>query len=102
MPDINGIEFIKRAQKANITAPIITITAYASTDTAVQALRAGAYDYLSKPFAHEELLKIVENSLQARHLFQEVTYLRGKLDKKYRLENMIGQCREYAAGLRDY
>ena len=93
MPDINGIEFIKRAQESNITAPIITITAYASTDTAVQALRAGAYDYLSKPFAHEELLKIVENTLQARHLFQEVTYLRGKLDKQYSLENMIGQSK---------
>ncbi len=92
MPDINGIEFIKKAQENNITAPIITITAYASTDTAVQALRAGAYDYLSKPFAHEELLKIVENSLQARRLFQEVTYLRGKLNKQYRLENIIGQC----------
>ena len=92
MPDMDGIEFIKIAQERHIAAPIITITAYASTETAIQALRAGAYDYLSKPFANEELLKIVENTLQARHLFQEVSELRGKLDKQYRLENIIGQC----------
>ena len=92
MPDINGIEFIRMAQERHITAPIITITAYASTETAVEALRAGAYDYLSKPFAHEELLKLVDNTLKAEHLFQEVTYLRGKLDKQYSLENIIGQC----------
>lgn len=61
MPDMNGIEFIKATQENHVMAPIITITAYASTETAIQALRAGAYDYLSKPFAHEELLKIVEN-----------------------------------------
>ncbi|MHC4553652.1 MAG: sigma-54-dependent transcriptional regulator [Planctomycetota bacterium] len=92
MPDVNGIELIRMAQERHITAPIITITAYASTETAVEALRAGAYDYLSKPFAHEELLKLVENTLKAEHLFQEVTYLRGKLDRQYSLENIIGQC----------
>ncbi len=92
MPDMTGIEFIQAARESGISAPIITITAYASTETAIQALRAGAYDYLSKPFAHEELMKIVENTLQAQHLFQEVTYLRGQLDKQYQLENIIGQC----------
>ena len=92
MPEMNGIEFIKKTQEMHITAPIITITAYTSTETAIQALRAGAYDYLSKPFVHEELLKTIENTLQARHLFQEVTYLRGKLDKQYQMENIIGQC----------
>ena len=92
MPDMNGIEFIKKTQEMHITAPIITITAYASTETAIQALRSGAYDYLSKPFAHEELLKTVENTLHARHLFHEVTYLRGKLEKHYQMDNIIGQC----------
>ncbi|MHC4551492.1 MAG: sigma-54-dependent transcriptional regulator [Planctomycetota bacterium] len=92
MPDMTGIEFIKAAQDSRVTAPIITITAYASTETAIQALRAGAYDYLSKPFANEELLKIVENTLQAHRLFKEVSELRGKLDQQYRLENIIGQC----------
>lgn len=91
MPEMDGIEFIKKAHKRHVSAPIIVITAYASTETAIQALRAGAYDYLTKPFAHEELLKICQNTLQARHLFQEVTYLRGKLDTQYKLENIIGQ-----------
>ena len=92
MLEMDGIEFIKKTKELHVTTPIITITAYASTDTAIQALRAGAYDYLSKPFAHEELLKTVENTLQAVHLFQEVTYLRGKLDTEYKFENIIGQC----------
>jgi DNA-binding NtrC family response regulator len=92
MPEMNGIQFIKKMKELHVTTPIITITAFTSTDTAIQALRAGAYDYLSKPFVHEELLKTVENTLQAVHLFQEVTYLRGKLDKNYKLENIIGQC----------
>jgi len=92
MPEMNGIEFIKKTQAMHITAPIITITAYTSTETAIQALRAGAYDYLSKPFVHEELLKTIENTLHARHLFQEVAFLRGKLEKQYQMENIIGQC----------
>ena len=92
MPDMDGIEFIRKTKELHVTTPIITITAYTSTDTAIQALRAGAYDYLSKPFAHEELLKTVENTLRAVHLFQEVTYLRGKLDTAYKFENIIGQC----------
>ena len=71
MPEMDGIEFIKKVQELHISVPIITITAYASTETAVQSLRAGAYDYLSKPFANEELLKIVENTLNAHTSFRK-------------------------------
>ncbi len=92
MPEMDGFEFIRRAREKWPSLIIITITAYASTETAVQALRAGAYDYVTKPFSIDEIRNIVEHAMQAHHLFNEVNYLRGRLREEYSLDNIIGQC----------
>lgn len=93
MPDLDGFELIRRVHQKKPNIPIITITAYASTDSAIEALRAGAYDYITKPFVNEELVRIVENALRAQHLFHQVNELRGRLSRKYSLHNLIGQSR---------
>jgi DNA-binding NtrC family response regulator len=92
MPRMDGFEFIKKAHERKPSLLIITITAFASTETAVQALRAGAYDYVTKPFSIDEVRNIVDNALCAYHLFNEVNYLRGRLAQRYSMENIIGQC----------
>lgn len=92
MPEMDGFEFIRRAREKWPSLIIITITAYASTETAVQALRAGAYDYVTKPFSIDEIRNIVNHAMQAHHLFNEVNYLRGRLKEEYSLDNIIGQC----------
>ena len=92
MPNMDGFELIKRVKELWSSIPIITITAYASTETAVQALRLGAYDYITKPFSIDEIKNIINHALQAQRLFNEVHYLRGQLTKRYSMDNLIGQC----------
>ncbi len=92
MPGMDGFELIRQARKRFPSIPIITVTAFVSTETAIQALRAGAYDYITKPFSIDDIRNIVCHALQAQHLFNEVNYLRGRLAETYSLDNIIGQC----------
>jgi DNA-binding NtrC family response regulator len=92
MPNVDGFELIERAHEKRPALPIITITAYGSTQTAVRALKTGAYDFVTKPFSVEEISNIVAHTLQAAGMFNEINYLRGRLQKQYSLENIIGQC----------
>lgn len=92
MPEMDGLELMRQVRGRWPNIPVITITAFASTETAVQALRAGAYDYVMKPFSIDEVRNIVGHALRAQHLFNEVNYLRGRLKETYSLDNIIGQC----------
>jgi PAS domain S-box-containing protein len=71
MPDMDGFEIMKEVKDASPDTVIIVITGYASTESAITALRVGAYDYLKKPFDYEELLKTIENALTNRRLKRE-------------------------------
>lgn len=68
LPGISGIEFLKKVKERHAEQIIVIITAYASLETAVEALRSGAYDYIVKPIIHEELKQIVKNALEQRPL----------------------------------
>src|SRR5258708_15340 len=70
----------------------IIVTAYASIESAVEALRKGAYDYITKPFANDHLKAVVRNALSQKALFHENRFLRRELHEKYRFENIIGTC----------
>jgi DNA-binding NtrC family response regulator len=70
----------------------IIVTAYASVESAVEALRKGAYDYITKPFANDHLKAVVRNALAQKALFHENRFLRRELREKYRFENIIGTC----------
>lgn len=63
LPGISGIDLLKEYKKQKPEQIVIIMTAYANLETAIEALRAGAYDYLTKPFTHEEILGVVRNAI---------------------------------------
>ena len=77
LPGIDGIELLGRFKESEPSQIFIVMTAYASLDTAVRALRAGAYDYIMKPVMHEEIKQVVHNSLMQRRLQRENVLLVG-------------------------
>lgn len=79
MPDMSGVELLKEAKKIAPETIFILITAFASTETAIDALQHGAYDYLTKPFKMEELLNIVRHSLEKKSLKREVASLKSEI-----------------------
>ncbi len=91
MPDMSGVDVLRAAKDADPEVPGIVMTAFASTDTAVEALRLGASDYLTKPFDVDELKIVVRNALERRHLRQENLELKRTLSATHRFANMIGR-----------
>ena len=79
MPDLDGVQVLKRAKKARPELPVIIMTAFGTVDDAVQAIKLGAYDYLTKPFPKEKVLGMVENVLEMRRLAAENRRLREEL-----------------------
>ncbi|MEZ4362997.1 MAG: sigma-54 dependent transcriptional regulator [Kofleriaceae bacterium] len=90
MPGIDGIELLRQLTARDDTVPMIVITAFGAVKSAVEALRAGAYDYLTKPLDFDELLTIVERALRYRALRVESTNLRRRLDEKLAPDNIVG------------
>jgi two-component system response regulator PilR (NtrC family) len=91
MPGLDGIEVLKRIKRIDPQAMVIIITAYASVESAISAMKMGAYDYIQKPFKHEELLMIIERALEHKSLQEENIRLRGELNRKFGFENIIGR-----------
>jgi two-component system response regulator PilR (NtrC family) len=91
MPDISGVQVLAAAQRVNPEIIGIMVTAFASTDTAVEALRLGAYDYVSKPFNVDELKLKVRKALERRHLQQENALLKRALQNTHQFSNIIGR-----------
>jgi two-component system NtrC family response regulator len=90
MPGISGIELLERIRVQEPDIPVILMTAFGTIQSAVQAVKAGAYDYLTKPIDLEELLIVVGRALERQKLVEEVANLRQNLDRKYGFENIIG------------
>jgi DNA-binding NtrC family response regulator len=91
MPGIDGLELMRRARDLDPALPVIVITAFASIDSAVAAIKAGAFDYLPKTFSVDELTVVVERALRQRALGVENRNLREQLAAALGLENVIGQ-----------
>lgn len=94
MPQISGMKILKYIKEKKPDIPVIMITAYGSIKQAVEALKAGASDYVVKPFDLDELKIIVRNGLERRRLKQENILLRKELKKKYSFENMLGKSKK--------
>ena len=73
---MDGIELLDRLKQLDPEALVVMITAYSSVETAIAALRKGAYDYITKPFINEDILQTIRNALRQRELFRENRYLR--------------------------
>ena len=91
MPGMDGLEFLSEVREQEKDLAVILITGYGSIESAVQAMRVGADDYLTKPVDLYELRKRVMNLLENRQLKEEVTNLRQMLDKQYGFENIIAK-----------
>lgn len=81
MPDINGLQLMEQINKQNHDTLVIAVTGSANLDTAIGALRQGAYDYLRKPFEYDELVKTVQNALNQKILQLEKKTINGKLSQ---------------------
>lgn len=90
MPGLSGLELLDRIRPDYPELPVVIITAFATIQNAVQAMRAGAYDYLTKPIDYDELALVVSRVLEHFQLIAEVRSLRASLDRKYGFENIIG------------
>src|ERR687898_2756524 len=91
MPDLSGVEVLRAAKRIDPDILGIMITAFASTDTAVEAMRLGACDYLSKPFDVDELKMKVRNALAQRQLRQENVLLKRALGSTHQFANIVGR-----------
>jgi DNA-binding NtrC family response regulator len=91
MPGMGGVELLRWIKEHSTDSEVIVMTAYGSVETAVEAMKAGAYDYLSKPIDKERLPIAIEKALERRRLSLENRQLRESLVVKGRFEQMIGQ-----------
>ena len=91
MPKVDGLQVLRAAKEISPDTAVIVITAVASTETAVEAMKLGAYDYITKPFKLDEANLIVRNALERKRLKDENLYLRRQLATQHRFENIIGK-----------
>ncbi|HJV66619.1 MAG TPA: response regulator, partial [Geomonas sp.] len=90
MPGMDGLELLQKVKQKDPGIPVIMVTAYATVEMSIQALRKGAYDMLTKPFEPEELLYRVKNALQHTKLIEENRELREELVGRFQFDNIIG------------
>jgi two-component system response regulator PilR (NtrC family) len=93
MPGLDGIEVLKAIKKIDPQALIIIITAYASVESAIAAMKLGAFDYIQKPFKHDELILIIRRALEHKRLQEENIRLRDELDRRFGFANIIGRSK---------
>lgn len=91
MPDMDGLEVLRQIKESNQTSSVIMMSAYGAMETVLEAIKRGAYDYLTKPVDLEKVKLLVRRALEAQELAQEVTSLRTKVKEKYQLENIVGK-----------
>ena len=90
MPGMSGLELLQQVKELHPEIDIIMMTGLSEIQTAVKAMKLGAFDYLSKPFDPDELKLVVERALERRKLLQENQHLKNQVARKYRFENIIG------------
>ncbi|OGQ11270.1 MAG: hypothetical protein A2026_09395 [Deltaproteobacteria bacterium RBG_19FT_COMBO_46_12] len=91
LPDMDGIQILKEVKTISPETQVIMITAYGSIDSAVTAMKEGANDYLTKPFAINELLLIIKRILRMKELELENISLRKRVEERYGLEGLVGK-----------
>jgi len=92
MPGVSGMDVLKEVMTSKNRAPVIVMTAFGTVQTAVEAMRFGAFDYLTKPFNLEELMMVLEKALSVARLQKENVMLKMQLKKKYNFKGLIGDC----------
>jgi len=91
MPKVDGIEVLRTVKEVSPETVVIVITAFATTDTAVQAMKLGAYDYITKPFKVDEIKLIIQKALEKHHLRKENILLKREIAARAGFENFVGK-----------
>jgi len=87
----SGIDVLTAVKELQPNTPVVMMTAYATAETAVEAMKKGAYDYISKPFKVEDLHLLIKNAIDKKKLTDENTYLKSALKEKNHFSNMVGK-----------
>ncbi len=91
MPQMDGLEFLREAQKAGVESTIIMMSAYGTIDTAIEAMKLGAYDYISKPFKTDEIILTLRKAEEREQLRRENQLLRREVQREYSFENIVSK-----------
>ena len=91
MPKMDGLEFLRESQKAGAEAPVIMMSAFGTVDTAIEAMKLGAYDYISKPFKPDEIILTLKKAEEREGLRKENELLRRQVKKEYSFENIVSK-----------
>ena len=90
MPDMNGVEVLRAAKEANPALSVVMITAHGTIKTAVEAMKYGAFDYVTKPFDMDEIKLVVKNALERSQLLVENASLKQELKSRFRFDEIVG------------
>jgi two-component system NtrC family response regulator len=93
MPGLDGMEFLVRLHSQQPDLPVIMMTAYATVEKAVEAMRRGAFDYITKPFKNEELKITVRKAIEMHRLLQDKRLLSQELQERYKFGNIVGKSK---------
>jgi len=91
MPEIDGLQLLREIRARKPDLPVILVTGYGTVEHAVDAMRAGAYDYVSKPIIDDEMKMVIRRALEERSLRDENSDLRKRLDMRYSYDSIIGR-----------
>ena len=91
MPRMDGLEVLTMVKDVSPETVVLMITAFATTETAVEAMKLGAYDYITKPFKVEEIKLVIRKALEKRSLRKENILLRREMESRAGFENFIGK-----------
>jgi DNA-binding NtrC family response regulator len=91
MKGLKGLDLLENVQKVSPLTPVIIITAFGSIESAIKAMKMGAYDYITKPFQMDELLLTLRKALETRQLKKEVIRLKREVESRYQFHQIIGK-----------
>jgi DNA-binding NtrC family response regulator len=91
LPGMDGLEFLQTLKRTNATIPVVVMTAYGTVETAVEAMKAGAADYVLKPFSLEEIQLVIRKELDVHRLREENLSLREALGRRYEFKNIVAR-----------
>ncbi|MFQ5455638.1 MAG: sigma-54-dependent transcriptional regulator [Nitrospirota bacterium] len=94
MPRVDGLKVLKTVKEVSSDTVVLMITAYASTETAIEAMKEGAYDYIPKPFKTEEVKLIIRNALEKRRLQEENIILKREIKERAIFDNIVGKSKK--------
>ena len=94
MPDIDGLQVLEMVQKSNPSIPVIIFSAYGTVDRAVDAMKAGAFDFIEKPFDAERVSLVIQKAMNHLNLYRERNNLLDQLEEKFKFDNIIGASPE--------